>query len=293
MLSLFLGSAVVDVLAVLDVGFVVVGVLEVAVVLPGRVVVVVGFVIGFELMLLGREDSVFFSALGAATLDLRSAMDVVGFAGALDDAVPTRDILLAAPEIPFFSSPELATYLVFSSAELLTDARDLCDAVVETVEGALRTVDVVVGRVGGLLSVVPLVVLVVGDDFVVVDPTGRLVVVVPEVGLLVAVVGLCFAGESPSFSFAASGLDFDSSPEKTVDSTGVAGGASSETGSIAGTGSEGASVGTTGSSVEAMVSKKSRELIALLVYAGYQLPEEAGTGVRRDWGSKCGILVKT
>lgn len=253
-----MASVVVDVLAVVDVGLVVVDVLEVAVVLPGRVVVEAGLVTGLELMLLGREDTVFFSALGAATLDLRSAVDVVGFAGALEDAVPTRDILLAAPEIPLFSSPELATDLVFSSAELLTDARDLCDAVVETAEGALRTVDVVVGRVGGLLRVVPLVVLVVDDGFVDVDPTGRLVAVVPEVGLLLAVVGLFLTGESPGFSFTASGLDFDSSPEKTVDSTGVAGGASSATGSGAGTGSEGASVGTTGSSVDAMVSQESR-----------------------------------
>lgn len=127
MLSLFLASVIVDGLDVAEGGLVVVVGLAVVVALEREAeVAVAGLVTGLEeLMLLGREDTVFFSAPGAATLNLRPAVDVAGFVGALDDAVPARDILLAAPEIPRFSSPELATDLVFSSAELLTDARDL------------------------------------------------------------------------------------------------------------------------------------------------------------------------
>lgn len=127
----------------------------------------------------------------------------------------------------------------------------------ETVEGALRTVDVIVGRVGGLCNVLPFVVLLVVDDgLAVVDDAGRFVAVVPETGFLVAALGLFFAGESPDLSLTASGLDFGSEPEKTDDSIGVAGGTSSATTSAGGAGSEGASVGTTGSSVEAMMLKE-------------------------------------
>lgn len=94
-------------------------------------------------------------------------------------------------------------------------------------------VDVVGGRVGGRFNV-PLVkarveVGLVADD---VD-VGRFVVVVPEVGRLVVDVGLFLAGEV-KFSFAASGLVTGSSeegmppassPERRVESTGVAGAA--------------------------------------------------------------------
>lgn len=113
-----------------------------------------------------------------ATLDLRSKPVVVGdgFVGARVDGVPASDMRLAVPEIPFFSSLELATERPFSSAELpLTEGRERYDAVL----GALRAVDAVVvgGRVGGLLRVLLLV--VVGRfEAVVVPDTGRLVVAV-------------------------------------------------------------------------------------------------------------------
>jgi hypothetical protein len=66
----------------------------------------------------------FLSAVGPATLDRRSTEEDVGRKGARVDVVPAMDIRLAVPEIPLFSSPELATERGFSSAELLTDMRD-------------------------------------------------------------------------------------------------------------------------------------------------------------------------
>lgn len=114
-----------------------------------------------------------------------------------------------------------------------------------------RTVEVAVGRVGGLFRTLPLV--PVRDAGVVVlevgvELTGRFVVVELDRGRLVVVdvVGF-FAGDAgDAFSFPASGLvttsDFDSSGSR-VESIGVAGGASS----VPSGGVE------TGSSVEAMV----------------------------------------
>lgn len=65
----------------------------------------------------------FLSKLDPATLDLRSRVEEV-FSGARVDVVPAIDMRLAVPEIPRFSSPELATDRGFSSAELLTDGRE-------------------------------------------------------------------------------------------------------------------------------------------------------------------------
>lgn len=239
-LSLF-AAVVVVFEAVVNVGRVAVLVAVVEVVL-GREVedVVAGLVGAFVLAtLLGR----------GATLDLRSVVEVSGFVGARVLVVPAIDIRLAVPEMPFFSSPELATGLPFSSAELLTDARDLCPAVaVEAVDPVLRVVDVVVGRVGGLFSVLPLVVLVAVVVVVLVvldvDP-GRLVAVVPDTGRLVpfADVVLFLAGDdSSAFSLVASGLDFSglvlasSPPDRMEESTGVSGGSFSEVTSTGWTG---------------------------------------------------------
>lgn len=66
---------------------------------------------------------VFLSKLDPATLDLRSRVEE-GFTGALVEVVPAMDIRLAVPEIPRFSSPELAIDRGFSSAELLTEGRE-------------------------------------------------------------------------------------------------------------------------------------------------------------------------
>lgn len=65
----------------------------------------------------------FFSRFDPATLDLRSWVEV-DFNGARVDVVPAIDMRFAVPEIPRFSSPELAIDRGFSSAELLTDGRD-------------------------------------------------------------------------------------------------------------------------------------------------------------------------
>jgi hypothetical protein len=92
----------------------------------------------------------------------------------------------------------------------------------------LRTVlmDVVDGRVGGLLNVLPVVVVrdagLVVD--VVVDPTGRFVDAELESGRLVVLEAVdFFNGEA--FSLPVSGLvtasDLDSSPDKRAASTGV------------------------------------------------------------------------
>lgn len=120
-----------------------------------------------------------------------------------------------------------------------------------------RVADVVVGRVGGLLSVLELVVLRVVEEAGVLDvvdeDVGRFEVAVPDTGRLEVVValGLVLEGEVFTFSFEASGLDLETSslPESKVDPTGVAGGAFS-------TSSAGMSAGTgTGSSVDAMLIK--------------------------------------
>lgn len=65
---------------------------------------------------------VFLSKLDPATLDLRSTVD--DFNGARVEVVPAMDMRLADPEIPRFSSPELAIDRGFSSAELLTEGRE-------------------------------------------------------------------------------------------------------------------------------------------------------------------------
>lgn len=108
---------------------------------------------------------------------------------------------------------------------------------------AVVEVDVVDGRVGGLLSV-PLVDVRADVGFGADVEVGRFVVVVPEAGRLLAAVGLFLAGEVVTFSLAASGLVTGSSPpERSVESTGVAGVCSAGAGSAGvdsvGTGSGG------------------------------------------------------
>lgn len=62
---------------------------------------------------------VFLSVADPTTLDLRSADEVAGLVGVLDEGVPARDMRFAALEMLFLSSPELRTPLeLFSSAEL-------------------------------------------------------------------------------------------------------------------------------------------------------------------------------
>jgi hypothetical protein len=68
------------------------------------------------------EAAGFLSTAEPATLDLRSRVEEV-FRGVRVDAVPAIDMRFAVLEMPLFSSPELATER-FSSAELLTEARD-------------------------------------------------------------------------------------------------------------------------------------------------------------------------
>lgn len=107
--------------------------------------------------------------------------------------------------------------------------------------------EVVIGRVGGLLSeledVVPRAVEVAVLEVVVEDEVGRFAVVVLDTGRLVVadVPVLALTGVSGLFSLDASGLDLLASsppPESTVESTGVAGGAfSTSTPGDAGTGS--------------------------------------------------------
>ena len=247
--------------ALIEVGRDVGRVVEVRVV---EVEVVAGFVAGLAVVVedsvLGRVVVVFFSvAEEPATLDLRSKVEVVGFVGALVDGVPARDMRLAVPEIPFFSSLELATDRPFSSAELLTDARERWDVAELRGLRAVPVLGVVVGRVGGLPSVLPLVEVradaVVGleaEDMEV----GRLVELVePDNGRLVVLDAVVLEGDALvgevlvfSLSLVPSGLVIGPSlPDMTVESTGVAGGAFSVSVSAAGGG------GGTGSSVEAMV----------------------------------------
>lgn len=123
---------------------------------------------------------------------------------------------------------------------------------------------VVVGRVGGLfrvllVDVVPRVVEVVGlDDAVEVeDEVGRLEAVELETGRLAVAVApvllLAAGGEAGMFPLGTSGLDLASSPpDRTVESTGVAGGATSVLTSVSTSTSE--EVGIVGSSVEAIVA---------------------------------------
>lgn len=212
-----------------------------------------------------------FSAVeeAAATLDRRSTVLVLGRVDGRVLAVPASDMRLAVPAMPRFSSPELATERAFSSAELLTEARDRWEAVVEVLSGRRveLVVEVVEGRVGGRFRVPPLVEVRAVVVLVVLEmELGRFVAVVPDTGRLVAVVDLAGDALTFSLSLAASGLVTGSSlPDRTVESTGVAGGAVSEStsagasvgagvsaggASAAGT-SAGAAVGT-GSSVEAM-----------------------------------------
>lgn len=241
---------------------------EAVLVVVGRVVVVDGLVVvvvvraalvedvvGREVE--GRDDTVFerdtreplFSAVvEPAMLERRSRVEVVDFPGARGVEVPAMDMRLTVLEIPRRSSPELATDRAFSSAELLIEARERCEAVVEVLSG-LRAVEVVVGRVGGLLKVLPFVeeravdVVLEAPEielgrFVVVEATGRFVVV-----LVADEVADFFSGEEATFSLSleASGLVTGSSlPDRRVESTGVAGGwlsASLSTGAGAGTGS--------------------------------------------------------
>lgn len=230
-----------------------------------EVEVVAGFVAGLAVVVedsvLGRVVVVFLSPVAEdpVTLDLRSKVEVVGFVGALVDGVPARDMRLAVPEMPFFSSLELATDRPFSSAELLTDARERWDVAELRGLRAVPVLGVVVGRVGGLPNVLPLVEVradaVVGleaDDMEV----GRLVELVePDNGRLVVLDAVVLEGDALvgevlvfSLSLVPSGLVIGPSlPEMTVESTGVAGGAFSVSVSAAGGG------GGTGSSVEAMV----------------------------------------
>ena len=225
----------------------------------GRVVELVeeaGFATGLaaEVAVRDAEEEVvvFLSKAEPATLDLRSTVDE-DLSGVRVEVVPAMDMRFAVPEMPRFSSPELAIDRGFSSAELLTEARDRWDEVVEVLRGfRVAVVAVVVGRVGGLFNVLLEVLPRVVDEAVVrgvVEDVGRLAVAVPDTGRLDAdaVPGEALAGDAGAFSFEASGLDlFTSSlPDATVESTGVAGGA----------GSASASEGVgTGSSTDAIVS---------------------------------------
>lgn len=218
----------------------------------------VGFVAGLVDEAVPGRVAVLLDAVVPAMLERRSKVDVVVFGGALEEVVPTKDMRLAEPEIPLLSSPELATDLVFSSAELLTEGRDRWEAVVEVLSG-LRTVPEVVGRVGGLLSVLPLAAARAVDAAVLVAPEtvlGRLAAAVPDNGRFVVVV--VFSGEDLIFSLSlieASGLVTGPSlPDRMVESTGVAGGAISASTSAEAGASAGAGAGAgTGSSVEAIM----------------------------------------
>jgi hypothetical protein len=180
------------------------------------------------------EGMVFLSNAEPATLDRRSRVED-DFNGARVEAVPAIDMRLTVPEIPRFSSPELAMDRGFSSAELPIDGRDRWEAVVDVLSGLRVAVVPVVGRVGGLFNVLE-VVPVREVEVAVLDAAevevGRLVAVVElETGRLVVVAVLVvdLAGDAGVFSLDASGLDLpiSSLPDSTVESTGVAGGAMS------------------------------------------------------------------
>jgi hypothetical protein len=227
-----------------------------------RVVAVVGVrdaavavvVLLVVLVLAAIVEAGFLSAVDPITLARRSVADVV-FVGAREEGVPARDMRFAALEMPFFSSPELATLEDFSSAELLIEARDRWVAVVLTL-GGLRTVlvEVVVGRVGGLLNVPPPVEArdVGFVPAVVVEPTVRFVATELVTGRLVVLEVNFFAGDA--LVFPTSGLvtasDLDSSPDNRAASTGVWGGGISVI--VSGPDSEGSSA--TGSTAGASVA---------------------------------------
>lgn len=124
MLDFLRASAVADPVVLVVVGLAAVRVVVVAV--RAEEVEVLGLVAGLlEETVPARDRVVFFSGAAVpATLDRRSKVDVVGFVGVLLEVLLASDIRFAVPEIPLFSSPELSTDLAFSSAELLTDARD-------------------------------------------------------------------------------------------------------------------------------------------------------------------------
>lgn len=115
-----------------------------------------------------------------------------------------------------------------------------------------RVAEVVDGRVGGLLSVleevVPRAVEAVAVLEVVDEEVGRLVAAELDVGRLEVAAALVavLAGDAGAFSLGTSGLDLpiSSLPESNIESTGVAGGASSTSAST-GTGA--------GSSVDAIL----------------------------------------
>ena len=158
-----------------------------------------GRVIGL-IVSLGITGDVFFSVEEEPIVDdRRSAEDVTGDFTVLAEVASTADMRFAVTEIPFFSSPELATDLVFSSAELaLAEGRERCEEdVVELLSGLRVEVvavveEVVDGRVGGLERVL----------------TGRASGVlgfVDEVRFRVAVLPACgcFTGVTPDTPFLA------------------------------------------------------------------------------------------
>lgn len=200
-----------------------------------------------------EEAVVLLSRAEPATLDLRSRVDE-DLSGDRVEAVPAIDMRFAVPEMPRFSSPELAIDRGFSSAELLTEARDRWDEAVDELRGFRVAVVVVVGgRVGGLFNVLLEVLPRVVDEAAVVldvvdEEVGRFTVDVLDTGRFevdALPVG-DLAGDEGAFSLATSGLDLlrSSLPDKTVESAVVAGGAGSTSAS------EGAG---TGSSVDAML----------------------------------------
>lgn len=162
-------------------------------------------------------------------LDLRSVAEDTVLGGARES-----DILFAVPDRLDFllSSPELATDRPFSSAELLIDTLDLWLDVVVPVDvvPGFRTVEVV-GRVGGLLSVLLPLVRVADVDVgfaveVEVDPAGRRVV--PATGRFVEIVVL-LRGEALALVFGVSGVGLGSSSVSTPASAAGSSGWSSST----------------------------------------------------------------
>lgn len=205
---------------------------------------------------LGREAE--GRAEAPATLDLRSKVEgvvvVEGLVGARAEGVPASDMRLTVPEMPRFSSLELATERDFSSAELpLTEARERWEAVLGGLRTGLAVVveeeEVVGGRVGGLLRVVPEVDVRAPLDGLEADEMeeGRLEPLVePDKGRLGVAAAVAEAdegleGEALAFSLLLpSGLVRGPSlPDTPEDWTGVAGGAlSASAGGGEATGSE-------------------------------------------------------
>lgn len=153
---------------------------------------VLGVIGGLEVVFVGlrvlaRPAVLRFSRLlDRVIVDLLSDVDETGFVAGVFPVVPARDILFGVPPIAgvLFSSPDPAIDFVFSSTELI-EARDLCNelGVVPVVPVAgLRAVELIVGRVGGLLRLLPIVVrgavlepVLVAEDGV--EVTGRFDVV--------------------------------------------------------------------------------------------------------------------